>query len=103
MNADRQPKRRWRGGAEAVVCATVHVDGPCVQIGWGIEPLGIPSLRQIAGKARARAEAIAAVQELPEDTLTLLLRLSKVLRSRSEQSAAAPIDAVDGVATRSEE
>jgi peptidoglycan/xylan/chitin deacetylase (PgdA/CDA1 family) len=48
MSGDPRPKRRWPGGAEAVVCITIHVDGPCVQIGRGIEPLGIHSIGRYA-------------------------------------------------------
>src|ERR1700742_4629415 len=36
-------KPRWPGGAEAVICVTVHVDGPAVEAGRGQNPLGINS------------------------------------------------------------
>ncbi len=38
-----QSQSRWPGGAKTVVGVTVHVDGPCVEVGKGLLPLGIHS------------------------------------------------------------
>lgn len=36
-------KSRWPGGARAVICVTIHVDGPAVEAGRGQNPLGMNS------------------------------------------------------------
>ena len=37
------PKPDWPGGAACVVCVTVHMDGPALEVGRNQVPLGIHS------------------------------------------------------------
>jgi peptidoglycan/xylan/chitin deacetylase (PgdA/CDA1 family) len=43
-------KRRWPGGAECVVAVTVHMDGPAVEVGKGLVPLGLYSRGRYAAR-----------------------------------------------------
>lgn len=49
MPAGKQKTRpRWPGDARAVICVTVHMDGPAVEAGLGVTPLGINSCGRYA-------------------------------------------------------
>src|SRR5215471_18505066 len=42
MTSDKRPSR-WPGGARAVICITVHMDGPAVEAGRKQNHLGVHS------------------------------------------------------------
>ena len=41
---------RWPGDARCVICVTVHMDGPAVEVGRGLIPLGIHSRGRYAAR-----------------------------------------------------
>lgn len=47
---DRMSGFSWPGGARAVVCVTIHMDGPAVEAGLGLAPLGINSCGRYAAR-----------------------------------------------------
>ncbi|MBB5405461.1 MULTISPECIES: polysaccharide deacetylase family protein [Paraburkholderia] len=51
MNCDTRVMTRWPGNATTVVAVTVHVDGPAIQAGEGVPPLGTHSRGRYAMRA----------------------------------------------------
>jgi peptidoglycan/xylan/chitin deacetylase (PgdA/CDA1 family) len=50
LSARPERQRSWPGGARAVICVTIHMDGPAYEAGKGLNALGIHSRGRYAAR-----------------------------------------------------